>query len=519
MMDEEKNTAQQEEEKDPVHRISLKRHLWPDEVELRDTRKKVSRLKKACVALAAAGLLIGWAGGSFIPLPETGRIRSSLRGLLGLGGNDDKLDKIREIMENDWYFSKDEDDLGEKLDDQAAAAMAASTIDPHTEYMSKEEMEAFVQSINRDYVGIGAEFIVYSSYPMVTRTFDGSPAEKAGLQSGDVITAVNGESTKGLASTDVKNMISGSEGTDVVLTVLRDGTEQDLTVTRGEVHATTYAKMLSSDLMYLQLYQFGDNTADSMKNYFDEMVAENGNVRLILDLRGNGGGYLDSVQNAASFFLNEGDTILTQEYTDGSTSTLKAKGGRIDAIHDIVILVDSGTASAAEVMTLALKQNRDDVTIVGTTTYGKGTAQVSATFSDGSALKYTTSRWLSPDGDWVNGTGITPDRTVELPKALTISYPDMEEGETYAYDSVGEPVSAMQYILDYFSLTPDRTDGYFSKDTEEKWKQFEEMHGMQADGIMDAAEYMQAVSEVILDYHTSTAHDTQLAAAMEILNG
>lgn len=514
-MDEERKQEQQD---DPVHRISLKRHLWPDEVELRNAKKKVFRLKRLCVVFCAAGILAGWAAGSVLPLPRTGMIRNVLRSVTGISGSD-KIEAVREILENDWYFAGGIEDLDSRLTDQAITGMTENSEDPHTEYMSEEEAEAFVQSINRDYVGIGAEYIMYSGRPMVTRVYDGSPAEKGGLQAGDVITAVGGESTDGLESTAIREKIQGPEGTDVQLTVLRSGSEEQVTITRGEVTATTFAEMLDSDLVYMQLSQFGEDTAETMRSYLEEMVAEDGSVSLILDLRGNGGGFLTSVQDAASLFLDKGDTVMIQEYADGTENTVKAKGGRIDAIHGIVILTDGGTASAAEVMTLALKENRSDVTVVGTTTYGKGTAQVSASFSDGSTLKYTASRWLSPDGEWINGTGIEPDRTVELPEAVTLSYPSMEEDETYARDSVGSPVAAMQQILSYFGLEPDRTDGYFSAKTEEKWKQFEEMHGMDADGIMTSQEYLAAVSEVVLDYHTSTEHDTQLQAALEILNG
>ena len=519
MMDEEKENVPKQEEADPVHRISLTRHLWPEEVELRDTRKKVSRLQKWCIVLAAAGLAVGWAAGSFLPIPGTAGARDVLRSMVGLGGDSQKIAAVKDIMANDWYFAKDVAHPEERLTDQALIGMTTNPEDPHTAYMSKEETAAFVQSINRDYVGIGAEFIVYDERPMLTRVFDGSPAEKAGLAAGDVVLKVNGQDTSGHKSDEVRNMILGEEGTDVKLSVQRDGREMDITAVRGAVTATAYARMLSADLMYMQLYQFGDDTADKMKNYFDEMVAKNGNVKLILDLRGNGGGYLNSVQKTASFFLNEGDTVLKQEFTDGKTNTIKATGGKIDAIRDIVILVDGGTASAAEVMTLALKQNRDDVTLVGTTTYGKGTAQISASFKDGSTLKYTSSRWLSPNGDWVNNVGIKPDVECEQPKALTEPFPIMEDGVEYAYDAVAEPVRSMQYILDYFGMRPDREDGYFSMDTKDKWTEFEQEHGLTADGVMTNKEYTSAISEVLRDSHTSSDHDVQLAKAKEILHG
>ena len=505
-----------ENEKDPIHRIKLKRHLWPDEVELRNTKRNVVFWKRIAVVTLVAGLGIGWLSGSFVPLPFTGSLRTALRGVFGLHG--DKVSAVKDIMENDWFFGKDIENIDERMTDQAIAGMTTNAEDPHTEYMSKEENEAFVQSINRDYVGIGAEFIMHDGYPVVTRVFVDSPAEKAGLQAGDILKAVDGEDLAGMANDEVVGKIGGDEGTDVTLTVERKMETMDIVVTRGQLESTCFAKMLDEDLMYMRLYQFGAGTHDKMLAYFDEMVAENGNVKLILDLRGNGGGYLDSVQECASFFLDVGDTVIIQEFTDGSRNEIKALDDKMDAIHDIVILTDSSTASAAEVMTLALKENRDDVTICGTTTYGKGTAQVSASFSDGSTLKYTASRWLSPNEEWINGTGITPDEEVQLPMALQISYPEMEE-ETLGYDDVSDCITSMQYILDYFDYEPDRTDGYFSKETEEKWTAFESDHDLTVDGKMDKEEYSAAIGEVLYDYAMSDAHDTQLAAAKEILHG
>lgn len=505
-----------ENEKDPIHRIKLKRHLWPDEVELRNTKRNVVFWKRIAVVTLAAGLGIGWLSGSFLPLPFTGSLRTTLRGTFGLGG--DKVDTVKDIMENEWFFGKDIEDLDQRMTDQAITGMTTNAEDPHTDYMSKEETEDFVQSINRDYVGIGAEFIMHDGNPVVTRVFVDSPAEKAGLQAGDVIKEIDGKDVSGMVNDEVVSLIQGDEGTDVILHVERKMEETDITVTRGQVESTCYAEMLDEDLMYMRLYQFGAGTHDKMLAYFDEMIAENGNVKLILDLRGNGGGYLDSVQDCASFFLDEGDIVMIQEYTDGSRNEIKAKGDKNDAIHDIVILTDGSTASAAEVMTLALKENRDDVTISGTTTYGKGTAQISASFSDGSTLKYTASRWLSPNEEWINGTGIIPDEEVELPEALSISYPEMEE-ETLGYDDVSGCVEAMQYILDYFGYEPDRTDGYFSSGTEEKWTAFEEDHDLNVDGQMDKEEYTAAIAEVLYDYAMSDAHDTQLSAAKEILHG
>lgn len=503
---------------DLVVTIPLKRHLWPDEAALKKEKKKTKKLKKLCIVLSVVFLAGGWFGGSLLPLPKTVSMRYMIQSAFGLS-SENKVDEVRDIMENSWYFSKDISDLDDRLTDQAIRGMTDNDEDTHTEYMSKEEEADFVQSINRNYVGIGAQFIMYSSRAMVTKVFNGSPAEQAGLQAGDIIAAVDGKSMTGADSSAIKEAIQGEEGTQVVLGIVRDGQSQDITITRGAVSATAYARMLDDNMLYLQLYQFGDSTAQDVKNDLDSLIGDQDSVSMILDLRGNGGGYLNSVQALASLFLNEGDVIMKQEFTDGTSTSITADKGKYEQIHHIVILVDSGTASAAEVCTLALKQNRDDVTVIGKTTYGKGTVQTTTEFQDGSALKYTNSRWLSPDGTWINGIGITPDQDVDLDEALTMTYPSMNDGDSYGVDSVSDVVKAVQTVLKYFGYDPGRTDGYFSQDTLEAWHAFENDHSMQQSDVIDYTGYMNALAEVTYDWATSTAHDSQLAAAKEALHG
>lgn len=159
---------------------------------------------------------------------------------------------------------------------------------------------------------------------------------------------------------------------------------------------------------------------------------------------------------------------------------LLRKSDKYSNIQNIVILTNGNTASAAEVLTLALKQQRDDVTVVGTTTYGKGTVQVSKMFDDGSALKYTTSKWLSPDGTWVNGVGITPDQEVKLHDVFYRSFSNMEDDESFCVDSVSDSIADAQQCLDYLGYTVDRKDGYFSSETGNALKQYKEEHGLKS---------------------------------------
>lgn len=515
MSEEEKKKETQDE----VHTIQLKRHLYPEEVELKKTKKKLKRVRILCVVLCLAGLGIGWTGGSLLPVGGLNALKDDIRSMLGFSTSN-KIAEVKDVMENSWYFGKDIDDLEDRLVDQALIGMTTNSEDKHTAYMTKEETESFKQDINRNYVGIGAQFIMYNGYPIVTKIFPHSPSEQAGLQAGDIIEKVDGDSIEGMSSSDIKEKIQGEEGTQVTLGIRRNNQEMELTATRSEFSATTYAKMLDDSCVYLQLAQFGNSTAEDVENDLNDLIGNKENVTMILDLRNNGGGYLTSVKAVAAYFLQEKDVVMYQEFKDGSKVEIDAgPSDRFSQIKKIAILVNENTASAAEVMTLALKQNRDDVTVIGTTTYGKGTVQTTTSFKDGSALKYTTSRWLSPNQDWINDKGITPDMEIELDPAVTMTYPDMDENTTYEVDSVSDVVAAVQKILQYFGYEVDRTDGYFSQSTEEAWNQFNADHHLATNAVITRDGYMNAVSEVMYDWATSTSKDTQLAKAEEVVHG
>ena len=501
------------EEKKTVKTIKVKRHLWPEEVQAKKDKRTKTLLKIGIVVMTIAGILIGWTGGSILPFSGLSRLRQAYSGL----DSSDKISSVLEIMENEWYFGDSIEDLAERLTNQALIGITTNSEDLHTEYMSAEETETFTQSINRDYVGIGVQFIHNGGVNIIERVFKDSPAEAAGLQPGDVFYAIDGTSVDGLSTDEIKELVLGDEGTDVVIEVVRDGEVVSLTVTRAPVSATAYAYLIDDQTIYLELLQFGQGSADEILKYIEPLLAD-GEKDLILDLRGNGGGYLTALAQIASMFLPDDTLCMLQEYSDGSVTEIRTSGEPVENVGDIVILVDGSTASAAEVLTLALKEQREGTTVIGTTTYGKGTVQVTKSFTDNSSLKYTTSRWLSPSGVWINGTGIEPDEEVFLHDALYHSFAGMDEESVYQYDDVSSAVQDVQLILDYLDYEVDRTDGYFSAGTEEALKEFEEDHDMTADGTIDYTVYETVLGALSLDWNMTDNHDTQLARALEIVH-
>lgn len=470
-------------------------------------KKSNKRLKVVLFVLLCACICLSTV------LIKTTYFRSS-----SISSTEEKIEEALNVMGNNWYFGKDIENLDERLLNQALTGITTNEEDPHTYYMTKEEVESFVQSINRNFVGIGVQFIATDGINMIQRVFKGSPAEKAGVQAGDIIHAVDGTVVDNMSSTNIASLVKGEQGTTVHIDFIRDGETVSLDITRDQISTTVYGEV-KDGIGYLEILQFGESTADEVKLYLQDFIDQN-IQDLIIDLRNDGGGYLTALQSVGGLFLDGDSVALVEEYASGKSETLKVNGTKIwNDEGKVVILVNSNTASAAEAFTLCMKEQRDNVTVVGVTTYGKGTVQVTDQFKDGSAIKYTTSKWLSSKGVWVNGVGIEPDTTIELPDILNATIKEMEDDVVYSYDEVNEIVSIAQKALDYLGYDIDRTDGYFSEMTEESVLAFQKDHSLEETGSLDRTTYESIVSTVTLDWSTSDVHDTQLKYAEEYIHG
>ncbi len=491
-------------------RIQLEKHLWPDEIAAKKRKRRTALiLVTMALGIFCLGLVIGLGNA-----PQV-----STAGLQADGGPSysSKIDSVYNLLRNNWFFAAEDEEIDEHLIDRALYGMSSSEVDLHTSYMSREEVESFTSSIDMGFVGIGVQYSTADGLNLITRVFHNSPAEKAGVLPGDMIYAVDGVLASELTSDEIADRVKGKEGSTVVMQFLRDNEIIELSIQRGTVQNTAYGEMLDETVGYLQIYQFGSSTGEEVAGYL-ELMSEQGLQQLIIDLRDDGGGYLDALVSVASNFLPQGTVIMKQVYSDGTIEYSKAKKGMFENIHGIVILVNQDTASAAEVLTLALKEQREDVTILGTKTYGKGTVQVTHTFSDGSALKYTTSQWLSPNDAWVNGNGIDPDIEVRLHEVLYRSYALMEEGESYGYDSVSSYVQLIQEALDFLGYSIDRTDGYFDQSTLKALTQFQQEFGLSNEGVLDGETLEAVLAQVTKKWALDDSCDTQLQKAIEVLH-
>jgi carboxyl-terminal processing protease len=292
--------------------------------------------------------------------------------------------------------------------------LANAANDPYTQYFTPQEAKAFNGQLEGiSLTGIGAELDQDSSGNIVVMSpINGSPAASAGLQAKDVITTINGQTTAGMSVNTAVDKIRGPKGSKVMLGVLRDGTHQlNFTITRDTINVpTATSKILDGNIGYLQVSQFSSDTFDLVQQAVSSFQHA-GVKKLVLDLRDDPGGEVEAAQNIASLWLPGGSLIEQEKRGNTVIDSYRATGDNPLKGMPTVVLVDAGSASAAEITALALHDNHA-ATIIGEKSYGKGVVQSVVPFSDGSELKVTIAKWYSPNGTSINHKGITPDQTV-----------------------------------------------------------------------------------------------------------
>lgn len=328
-----------------------------------------------------------------------------------LSDDTETIAKKLEIVKNELekYYIGDMDT--ESMTETAIKGYVAGLKDDYSEYLTKEEYEELLISITGDYVGIG----IYMSQDVegniiVVSPIVGSPAEEAGLQAGDIITAINGESCSEMDLDTASSKIKGQEGTTVELEILRENEKLNKTVERRTVEIQdSRSEILEGNIGYIQLITFDEGCADNVEQYLLDFQNQGINS-VIIDLRDNTGGVVTEAIDFAELFIKRGDIIL-RSYNKADNVTLTKSNNTKPVDMKIVILVNEYSASATEIVTAALKDN-EVATIVGTTTYGKGVMQEVMPLFDG-ALKVTIEEFKTPNGNKINEIGIMPDEIVE----------------------------------------------------------------------------------------------------------
>ena len=330
-----------------------------------------------------------------------------------------KLYTVRKIIDNEYVSEIEEENLVEG----AVKGYVEGLGDEYTEYFTKSEMEEFKSEVQGNYVGVGIYMMqnTKENNIVILYPIEGSPAEKAGLKSGDIIKKVDDTEFTGEDFEKVSTYIKGKEGTKVKIEIERNGENLTFEVERKKIDLYPIkTEILQNNIGYIKVSSFDDDCAKEFKQTYNELNKSNKLKGLIIDLRNNGGGIVDEALDMVDLILDKDKIELISINKKGEEEIKKSKSNPVINVP-IVVLVNDNTASASEIFAAALKEN-GKATIVGEKTYGKGVIQELISLRDGSGIKVTIEEYLTPNRNKINKLGITPDKEVTLPDTVTSIY-------------------------------------------------------------------------------------------------
>ncbi|MEK4046430.1 S41 family peptidase [Paenibacillus sp. FSL H8-0048] len=420
-----------------------------------------------------------------------------------------KLGTALSLIEGNYYEKVDR----EKLIDGAVNGMMEALGDPYSNYMGKETAQRFEESIEGSFSGIGAEVSSDNGKVVVVSPIKGSPAEKAGIQAKDVILSVNGESLEGLELNAAVAKIRGPKGSKATLKVQRTGTAEPLqfVITRDDVRLeTVYAKMEKEHVGVIEVTQFSQNTSERFKEELTKLEKQ-GMKGLVIDVRNDPGGVLPVVIEMVEQFVPSGKAIVQVEDKNKRREISTSKGS--SKKYPVVVLMNKGSASASEIMAGALQQSAG-AKLIGENSFGKGTVQTSfeEQLGDGSLLKITIAKWLTPDGTWIHGKGIKPDIAVAQPDYFSVA--PINKSVTLQYNMNNADVKSAQTMLDGLGYKPGRKDGYFDAGTKEAVKKFQSAAKLKSTGSIDA-KTAEALELALIKVIQDPANDNQRNKGIE----
>ena len=360
--------------------------------------------------MLAVSLLIGVTG--FILGTRSDDIYATVAPMFGVKVSSDTLD-LSSVNETFRYLEANYD--GEldttALINGASRGMVEATGDPYTVFMDAKEAAEFNSGLSGQVSGIGAEIGVRNGQPTILRVLEDSPAKKSGVKAGDVIRAVNDESVYSKTSDIVANKIRGEEGTTVKVTILRDNDSHTFSIVRAKVTDPSVRSEVKDNIGYLTISRFDSNTAALARQAVESFKSQSVKA-IIVDLRDNGGGYLEAARDIAGIWLNN-QVVVVEKTGEITTDTIRTGNLAIAGDIKTVVLVNGGSASASEIVAAAL-QEHGKATLVGETTFGKGSVQKMVDLRGDRMLKVTVAKWYTPKGRNINKEGIAPDKEVEM---------------------------------------------------------------------------------------------------------
>jgi len=387
--------------------------VWQDTKTRHDRRNAVVRALALVVVLLATALGAYMVGRSQSPATLNEKDRESVALYA------EALDTVRKNY-------VDQKDIDSKKETYGAIEGMLQTLgdDGHTRFLTPEERKQNDQSLSGTYVGIGVQLEEKDGEVVVAAPIDGSPAEDAGISSDDVLLAVDGKSVRGDEVSEVVEKVKGPEGTSVELTLRHDGQRRTYDLQRAEIDSpvASWTLIPGTDVGLVLLSSFSDDSAQELQNAFEEAKAA-GARRFILDLRNNPGGRLDQAVKMAGYFLEPESVVYIRKDASGEREEITVEGDPESTEAPLAVVVDGGTASSAEILAGALRDN-DRAPVVGETTFGTGTVLSEFVLRDGSSILLGVAEWLTPNGDFIRNTGITPGVRVSLSEGAQPLGPD-----------------------------------------------------------------------------------------------
>lgn len=311
---------------------------------------------------------------------------------------------------NNYYKEVDKD----KLVEYAINGMVSSVGDEYTSYSDKDVTDNFNEAVNGKYMGIGALIMKSENDLVIYKVFEDSPSYKAGLKDGDIILKLDDKDTKDMSVNDIASIVKNDDNKEVKLLIKRGEENLDITIVKDMVELPVVSgKVINHNdkkIGYISLSIFSSVASEQFNKQLVKLEKE-GISGLVIDVRGNSGGYLTTVTDIASYFLKKGDIIYKLEVND--KVTVRKDKTKESRDYPVAVLIDKSSASASEILASSIKESYNGY-VVGTNSYGKGTVQQTLVLSDGSMIKYTIEKWLTPLGNWINEEGVVPTNYVEL---------------------------------------------------------------------------------------------------------
>lgn len=363
----------------------------------------------------------------------------------------DQFWRVWNLME-DKFVTSSEEGTPDRVDRLrgAIAGMVDSFGDPYTIYLPPEDASYFSEDISGNFSGVGMEVGLRDDLITVIAPLPDSPAEGADIRTGDVIARIDDKSAEKMTVDEAVRLIRGEEGTEVKLTLYREGESSLLekTIVRQVINIPTLDTEISGDVFIIKLYSFNGLSESKMRDAITDF-SQSGKQKLVLDLRGNPGGFLESAVAIAGYLMPSGKVVVRENFGEGKEETVyRSQGQRILNLNkdNFVVLVDGGSASASEILSGALSEH-EIATTIGQTTFGKGSVQELIDLPDDSALKVTIARWLTPEGVSFSEGGLEPDISIEISKEDMDDSKDPQKDAAIKWlsgdHSIGEKVSGI----------------------------------------------------------------------------